>query len=87
MRFRKIISGTFTGVPFLTLHAFVALRAMFVALGISRCMFFLPHFLSHSFPLLSPLLLSVVSVGYFRELFVLGQRNCALPPRARGKKR
>ena len=33
MRFRKIISGTFTGVPFLILHAFIALRAMFVAFG------------------------------------------------------
>ena len=83
MRFRQIRSDTFTGVPFLILHACIALRAMFVAWGLSRCMFFLPH----SFPLLSPLLLSVVSVVYFRALFVLGQRNCALPPRARGKKR
>ena len=87
MRFRKIISGTFTGVPFLILHAFVALRAMFVAFGTVPMHVFLLYFLSHSFPLPSPLLLSVVSVVYFRSLFVLGRRNCALPPRARGKKR
>ena len=45
---------------------------MFVALGLSRCMFSLSYFRLHSLPLLSPLLLSVVSVGYFRALPVFG---------------
>ena len=72
MGFHLTASGIFVRVLSLIPHAFIALRAMFVALGLSRCMFFLPYFRLHSLPLLSPLLLSVVSVGYFRALLVFG---------------
>ena len=68
MGFHLTASGTFVRVLSLIPHAFIALRAMFVALGLSWCIFFLPYFRLHSLPLLSPLLLSVVSVGYFRVL-------------------
>ena len=72
MGFHLTVSGTFVRVLSLIPHAFIALRAMFVALGLSRCMFSLPYFRLHSLPLLSPLLLSVVSVRYFRALPVFG---------------
>lgn len=59
---------------------------MFVALGLSRCMFFLPYFRLHSLPLLSPLLFSAVSVGYFRVLPVFGAvRLRAFAARPRGE--
>ena len=72
MGFHLTVSGTFVRVLSLIPHAFIALRAMFVALGLSRCMFFLPYFRLHSLPLLSPLLLSVVSIRYFCALPVFG---------------
>ena len=87
MGFHLTVLGIFVRVLSLIPHAFIALRAMFVALGLSRCMFFLPYFRLHSLPLLSPLLFFVVSVGYFRALLVLKRRGCARSLRVRAKKR
>ena len=48
-------ASAFVVVLPLTPHAFFAWRAIFVASGLSRCMFSLPHFWLHPFPLLFPL--------------------------------
>ena len=89
MGFHPTASDTFVCPLSLIPHAFLALRAMFVALGLSRCMFSLPYFRLRSLPLLSPLLLSVVSVGFFRALFMLGaaQLRFRLAPAGRNADR